>query len=507
MPINMNEEDELKDKTQYYQDWAQPYLKEDLPDGQSYPALSAAPKEVLRDPSKQLPADRSPVDYPTSTDPQVDAERAQRYKAKVYTEHLYDALNKGEDIKTARGKASNLAMMADVGQALAGMATAQSVGRGGPGADKSIFEGIRQRAATLPKEAEEDRKSKIADYLTKRKLGQEATEELAGSRKEDELIKLQDPESNISKSYQQMFKSTYGKYLKEFETQDPNTGDSYNAIDTMSAADLMKANDLLKGRAQLDMAGEMAQQRGSMAQQALDLQKEKIGLGRESLGIQRDKMNMPRATTPQRELSPEQKEALAAKAALDRARADDLAKGKGAAVSPTGEPLAAGEDIPNSLRSKALSEKKALDEFNKVKTNVLRSYDEGGKFSFIQGNAPSWMGGSRSEYQAYKAMIASQVINKVPGIRSDSDFRNIVEPMLPSPGDPKETIATKKKVFEDFINSVSPETTTYDSIYGTTKKSETPASSVPLVTPDMAGSKMIGGVLYKKVPDGWRKAQ
>jgi hypothetical protein len=104
-------------------------------------------------------------------------------------------------------------------------------------------------------------------------------------------------------------------------------------------------------------------------------------------------------------------------------------------------------------------------------------------------------------------MIASQVINKVPGIRSDSDFRNIVEPMLPSPGDPKDTITTKKKVFADFINSVSPETTTYDSIYGSSQKSETPPSSMPLVTPDMAGSKMINGVLYKKVPGGWRKAQ
>jgi len=506
MPINRMYEDELKDQTEYYQDWTQPYLKEDLPEDQSYPALSQAPKEVLRDPSKKLPADRSPVDYPVG-DSRLDAERGQRYKTKVYTEQLYDAISKGEDINTAREKARNLATMADVGQALAGMATAGSVGRGGPGADKSIYEGMRQRAANLPREAEEDRKAKIADYLTKRKMGQEATEELAGSRKEDEAIKIQDPESDISRSYQQMFKTTYGKYLKDFEKQDPNTGDTYNAIDTMSAADLMKANELLKGRAQLDMAGEMAQQRGSMAQQAIDLQKEKLGLGREALGIQRDRMNMPRATTPQRERSPEEIDALKAKAELDRARAAALGKDKEAAVSPTGEPLSAGEDIPNSLRSKALTEKKAFDEFKKVKDNVLRSYDEGGKFSVIKGNAPSWMGGARSEYQAYRAMIASQVINKVPGIRSDSDFRNIVEPMLPSPGDPKDTITTKKKVFADFINSVSPETTTYDSIYGSSQKSETPPSSMPLVTPDMAGSKMINGVLYKKVPGGWRKAQ
>ena len=500
MPINRMYDDELKDQTEYYQDWTQPYLKDDLPAGQSYPALSQAPKEVLRDPSKQLPADRSPVDYPVG-DSRLDAERGQRYKTKVYTEQLYDAISKGEDINTAREKARNLATMADVGQALAGMATAQSVGRGGPGADKSIYEGMRQRAANLPKEAEEDRKAKIADYITKRKMGQEDVSALKEAGKEDRTIKMLDPESDVSRSYQQLLRATLPQdALSKLVGTDPITGDDYDHINTLSAEDAIGYMKMYSPIATLNMNTQMKSQ--------------DLALRAAELGLK----NTANEDTNQSRLDAlEQKGALAAqskeeRAPLVQAKIDLLnAQSKRAGTLPAAKKSAAGtdqgEDIPSSLRSKALTEKKAFDEFNKVKDNVLRSYDEGGKFSVIQGYAPSWMGGARSEYQAYKAMVASQIINKVPGIRSDSDFRNMVEPMLPSPGDPKGTIATKKKVFADFINSVAPETTTYDSIYGSAKKSETPPSSMPLVTPDMAGSKMINGVLYKKVPGGWRKAQ
>ena len=83
-----------------------------------------------------------------------------------------DYLNQAA-LEDARNKAFGLSTIADVGQALAGMATAQSVGRGGPGADKSIYEGIRQRAMTLPRQAEEDRKTQIANYLMNKRMGDE----------------------------------------------------------------------------------------------------------------------------------------------------------------------------------------------------------------------------------------------------------------------------------------------------------------------------------------------
>ena len=83
-----------------------------------------------------------------------------------------DYLNQAA-LEEARNKSFGLSTMADVGQSLAGMATAQSVGRGGPGVDKSIYEGIRQRAATLPRQAEEDRKTQIANYLMNKRMSDE----------------------------------------------------------------------------------------------------------------------------------------------------------------------------------------------------------------------------------------------------------------------------------------------------------------------------------------------
>ena len=76
-------------------------------------------------------------------------------------------------LEEARNRAANMATVADVGQALAGMATAQSVGRGGPGADRSIYEGIRQRAANIPRQAEEDRKTQIANYIMNKRMSDE----------------------------------------------------------------------------------------------------------------------------------------------------------------------------------------------------------------------------------------------------------------------------------------------------------------------------------------------
>lgn len=369
MPVNRMYEDELKDQPDYYEDVTQPYLKDDLPPEQSYPALSLAPKSVLRDPNKQLPADRSPVDYPVG-DSRLDAERGQRYKAKVYTEQLYDALNKGEDIKTAREKASNLAMMADVGQALSGMATAQSVARGGPGADKSIYEGIRQRAATLPREAEEDRKAKITDYLTKRKLGQEDVAALKTAGQEDRIIKMRDPESDVSRSYQQLLRATLPQEsLSKLVGTDPITGDEYDHISTLSAEDAIGYMKMYSPIATLNMNTQFKNQ---------DLALRAAGIGLKETEVEnKNRLGMDAL---------EQKGALAAqskeeRAPLVQAKIDLLnAQAKKAAMTPKekasatqGEGLGTKQELAISKEYRSHPQTKNTDEMSRQVANI-KSY-------------------------------------------------------------------------------------------------------------------------------------
>ena len=492
------------------------YYKQ-LPKDRTYVAPSLAPDEAFKDPSikANLPEDTSPVYWKRSGQgvKSENIDRDQLQKIRDFEGQKYgDIANKSDLIKEAIAAKRSNDLIANVGQSLAGMARAGASALGRAQDDSAFWNQMRSQGAEGVRYAEDEKKNAIADYLAKKRLGSEAISEFQGLKKQDfdrekegfERDKMYseseriDPTSNISAAYREYFKSAYPQYANA-KGIDPNTGDEYNPIDEMSARDVEAA----------------MKQIGGIEASRINQELRASQLGLQKTAIDSMNQNKEADRSLKREFKPIPKEGLTEleKARLDTERSrksylDAQTKKAGMPPQAKAADLPEGEDIPNSLRSKALTEKKALDEFNKVKTNVLKSYDAGGRFTVYEGNAPSWMkGGARSEYQAYKAMIASQVINKVPGIRSDSDFRNIVEPMLPSPGDPKDTIATKKKVFEDYINSVAPETTTYDSIYGTTKKSETPPSSVPLVTPDMAGSKMINGVLYKKVPGGWRKAQ
>jgi hypothetical protein len=89
-----------------------------------------------------------------------------------------------------------------------------------------------------------------------------------------------------------------------------------------------------------------------------------------------------------------------------------------------------------------------------------------------EGTAPGWAGGGRESYQAMKARLAAEVIEKVPGIRSDSDFRNIVEPLLPSPSDEEEQAKFKAAQFKTWLKSKAPATPISDTYFKTAQQTQ-----------------------------------
>jgi hypothetical protein len=433
---------EPEDVTNYYQNPVEDYVKP-MPDNLTYPAYSLIPKERLADPSRPLPYDINPADWKTGDDA-TDAERNQRKMVRNYTQQLYEEMAKTGDIDAARKEAARNVNLANVGQGLEQMFKSRSVAHGGPGVDTAYWDAQRKGAQTGVDNAELDRRRKIEDYITKKKLGSESVSELQQMKELDTKNNMNDPESNVSRAYQQSFKLSYGD---SFNTSDPETGDEYNAIDTMSANDIMSASKMMEGKARLDL-------------------NEKLGYAKLA----------ERGDTG--EVSPKTQAEIAninARTATEEARKKNLERPPvvkpGAAARPEAGGGVSDSDFSTDKRfiATALKEKKALAEYERATKDALESFSEGGNYGLWEGYAPAVeiggkniTGGKRSEHNAYLAKIATQVIDKVPGIRSDSDFQNLVKPMLPSPGDPKDVVKKKLSIFENFLRARRPETTTYD---------------------------------------------
>ena len=243
---------EPEDVTNYYQNPVEDYVKP-MPDNMTYPAHSLIPKERLADPSRPLPYDINPADWKTGDDA-TDAERNQRKMVRNYTQQLYEEMAKTGDIDAARKEAARNVNLANVGQGLEQMFKSRSVAHGGPGVDTAYWDAQRKGAQTGVDNAELDRRRKIEDYITKKKLGSESVSELQQMKELDTKNNMNDPESNVSRAYQQSFKLSYGD---SFNTSDPETGDEYNAVDTMSANDIMAASKMMEGKARLDMTKQL----------------------------------------------------------------------------------------------------------------------------------------------------------------------------------------------------------------------------------------------------------
>lgn len=105
----------------------------------------------------------------------------------------------------------------------------------------------------------------------------------------------------------------------------------------------------------------------------------------------------------------------------------------------------------------ARQEKEANEamEYENAKQTIMQAFEEGAKAG-MGGAVPSWLGGEAGEREASLAQVSGAIIGKVPGIKSDADFKNIVLPMLPKPIDPKSTVESKRKNLEAFLRSQAP---------------------------------------------------
>jgi hypothetical protein len=112
--------------------------------------------------------------------------------------------------------------------------------------------------------------------------------------------------------------------------------------------------------------------------------------------------------------------------------------------------------VPKELQGEAIKEVKAVSDWNKLTNDLQTEYQTLNKVGAVSAKTPGFLGGERGSYQAGKAKIAGALVGKVPGIKSDSDFKNIVEPMLPAPMDTESEQVKKMNKFTSWLASQGP---------------------------------------------------
>jgi hypothetical protein len=464
----------------YGQEYENPYKDAyNLPEGQTYLAPSAAPSSAFADPSAPRPQDRSPADWKMNNS--LDPEREQRYRVKAYLEQKYKKAASNRGVDEARVNADKLNMVGNVGHGLDRIFTAQSVAHKGPGADAGFWSGIKQQGQQGIRSAEDERRAKIEDYLTTQKMGREGAADLALNREYDQKAAMQNPNSDVSQRYQTLFAERYPDYAEQ--------------IQGVPAAEIEVFAKYLQDQEKMEM--EAADREAK--QTALE---EQTDIARDRVDIERDRAEA------QNRYSDAMIDVKKSEGAAQSFPYYQTRTGTAPKAGVTGEKPAPMPKIPQAVLNNAIKEKKEYDSYLKVKKDAIDSYKIGGEFGFWEGNMPSVeiLGnrlGKKSEYDAYVAKIAAQIVEKVPGIRSDADFIRVVKPLLPSPGDPKDTIETKKKIFSDWLESKTPDAPTFKSL-----PEEVQAQFGGLATEEKKPEqKLINGVLYDKVEGGWKKSK
>lgn len=113
------------------------------------------------------------------------------------------------------------------------------------------------------------------------------------------------------------------------------------------------------------------------------------------------------------------------------------------------------QGLPDDMKKRALDELTKVQEYGNFSGEVSKTYKT------IMGTGaggllPSIMGGDEEAYKSAKAFLSGAIVGKVPGIKSDSDFENIVVPMLPKPRETMETAQRKAVLFDKFLKANSP---------------------------------------------------
>lgn len=110
--------------------------------------------------------------------------------------------------------------------------------------------------------------------------------------------------------------------------------------------------------------------------------------------------------------------------------------------------------IPKELRDNYLSSEGKIKEYDDAMMAVDPLIDKAAAFTYESHMTPKAAGGG--DFKSLEAKIAGAIMNRVPGIRSDADFRNIVVPMIPQPSDPPEIANAKAKDLKAYLRSNRP---------------------------------------------------
>jgi hypothetical protein len=209
----VNEEYSQDPSGQYYQD---PYEGQyNLPEGQTYIAPSLAPTGGMKSDPGARPQDVSPVDWKMGNT--LDPERTQRNIIRQYLAQKYSKAADSSGVDAARQAANRQNTIGNVGEALSTAFTAHSVAHKGPGANSGYWQNFRQQGQQGLQNAEAERKAKIEDYLTQKKLGQEGVAELSQMREMDKKAAMDNPQSEVSQRYQTWFAQRYPEYAEQVQ--------------------------------------------------------------------------------------------------------------------------------------------------------------------------------------------------------------------------------------------------------------------------------------------------
>jgi|688.fasta_scaffold08687_22 hypothetical protein len=131
------------------------------------------------------------------------------------------------------------------------------------------------------------------------------------------------------------------------------------------------------------------------------------------------------------------------------------AEREAAPVAPGSGVVQALQTVPKEFQSEAYKELKSVTEYNKVQEDVVNAFQDAENIS-LSAAVPGFLGGNSEAYDAWVAKIAGAIVGKVPGIKSDQDFRAIVKPMLPTWTDTNRVAELKKQNMIGFLRSQSP---------------------------------------------------
>lgn len=247
---------------------------------------------------------------------------------------------------------------------------------------------------------------------------------------------------------------------------DNSANSSNSAILDNRFEDLGKAPTLQEAphqKTDFSVADSMINNRSDAARQRLEQMKSDMRAQMQSQQAD-DKAAAEQAKYDTTRLDREQDFSLRSGQAAETVRAnrvrEQAARAKTAGTGNTNDPLA---KIPVQLRDNHLSQKNKQEQFD-LNSKVLEGLiDEASSTTLYEGMAPQIMGGK--DYDATKAKIAAAIMGVVPGIRSDADFKNLIEPMIPKPGDIPETSKKKAADLKAWLVANRPKTTVGDT-YG-----------------------------------------